>query len=146
MIATPVTAQVQVEVHPNQKGLLESDDPQLAANKQLVYDFWIEVFQTRNMELTTEYMAENYIQHNPTVATGHQPFMDFFGQFEKQPVKDKVENLVYIMAENDMVVMAFKRELEDPDNSGATYTTTWFDMFRIENGKIAEYWDYGTKR
>ena len=21
------------------------------------------------------------------------------------------------------------------------YTTTWFDMFRIENGKIAEHWD-----
>ena len=24
--------------------------------------------------------------------------------------------------------------------------TTWFDMFRIKDGKLAEHWDYGTKR
>lgn len=41
-----VYAQVPVEVHPNQKELLKSDDPQLAANKKLVYEFWIKVFQT----------------------------------------------------------------------------------------------------
>ncbi|MGF1669004.1 MAG: nuclear transport factor 2 family protein [Balneolaceae bacterium] len=145
LIAYPVTAQVPVEVHPNQKELLESDDPQLAVNKKLVYDFWIEVFQTRNMELAPKYMAEDYIQHNPTVATGRQPFMDFFGQFEQQPKQDYIPDLVYIMAEDDMVVLAFKREYPDPDNPGETYTTTWFDMFRIEDGKMAEHWDYGTK-
>jgi hypothetical protein len=26
----------------------------------------------------------------------------------------------------------------------ATYTTAWFDMFRIEDGLIAEHWDSGT--
>ena len=26
------------------------------------------------------------------------------------------------------------------------YTTTWFDMFRVEGGKIAEHWDPATKR
>lgn len=143
--ANMVSAQVLVEVHPNQKELLESDDPQLAANKKLVYDFWINVFQTRNTDLAPEYMVEDYIQHNPTVPTGRQPFMDFFGQFEQQPVQDSIPNLVYIMAENDMVVLAFKREHSDPDQEGETYTTTWFDMFRIEDGKIAEHWDYGTK-
>lgn len=25
------------------------------------------------------------------------------------------------------------------------YTTTWFDMFRIEEGKIAEHWDSALK-
>ncbi len=138
-------AQVPVEVHPNQLELLESDDPQLAANKRLVYDFWIKVFQTRNVELAPEYMAEDYIQHNPNVPTGRQAFMDFFGQFEQLPVQDSIPDLVYIMAENDMVMIAFKREYPDPQNPGETYTTTWFDMFRIENGKMAEHWDYGTK-
>jgi predicted SnoaL-like aldol condensation-catalyzing enzyme len=49
------------------------------------------------------------------------------------------------MAEGDYVVLAFKRELPDPQNAGKNYTTTWFDMFRIQDGKIAEHWDYGTK-
>jgi predicted SnoaL-like aldol condensation-catalyzing enzyme len=26
-----------------------------------------------------------------------------------------------------------------------TYTTTWFDMFRVVDGKIVEHWDPATK-
>jgi predicted SnoaL-like aldol condensation-catalyzing enzyme len=145
VVVSPAFAQLPVTVHPDQQALLKSDNPQLAANKKLVFDFWREVFQARNMELAPKYMAENYMQHNPTVATGRKPFTDFFGRFEKQPVKPTIDNLVTIMAERDLVVLAFRRELPDPKNPGQTYTTTWFDMLRIENGKIAEHWDYGTK-
>jgi len=141
----PIFAQVPVTVHPNQQALIQSGDPQLAANKKLVFDFWREVFQARNMELAPKYMAEDYVQHNPNVPTGRQPFMEFFGQFERQPVKSEIDNLVTMVAEGDMVVLAFQRELPDPENPDQTYTTTWFDMFRIEDGKIAEHWDYGTK-
>ena len=64
-------------------------------------------------------MAENYIQHNPTVPTGRQAFVDFFGRFERQPVKPTIDNLVTIMAERDLVVLAFRRELTDPKNPGS---------------------------
>ena len=143
--AVPALAQLPVTLHSNQQALLQSSDPQLAANKKLVFDFWREVFQARNMDLAPKYMAENYMQHNPTVPTGRQAFIDFFGRFERQPVKPTIDNLVTIMAERDLVVLAFRRELPDPKNPGQRYTTTWFDMLRIENGKIAEYWDYGTR-
>jgi len=79
------------------------------------------------------------------VPTGRQPFMDFFGRLPRQPVKPEIDNLVTMVAERDMVVLAFLRELPDAQNAGKTYTTTWFDMFRINDGKIAEHWDYGTK-
>jgi predicted SnoaL-like aldol condensation-catalyzing enzyme len=144
-VATPVSAQLPVTLHADQQALLKSSDPQLAANKKLVFDFWREVFQARNMDLAPKYMAENYMQHNPTVATGRQPFMDFFGRLERQPVKPTIDNLVTIMAERDLVVLAFRRELADAKSPGQRYTTTWFDMLRIENGRIAEHWDYGTK-
>ena len=71
--------------------------------------------------------------------------MDFFGQFETQPVKPEIDDLVTLIAEGDLVILAFRRELPDPRSPGKTYTTTWFDMFRIEDGKIVEHWDYGTK-
>ena len=144
-VAAPVSAQLPVTLHADQQALLKSSDPQLAANKKLVFDFWREVFQARNMDLAPKYIAENYMQHNPTVATGRQPFMDFFGRLERQPVKPTIDNLVTITAERDLVVLAFRRELPDPKNPGQRYTTTWFDMLRIENGKIAEHWDYGTR-
>ena len=143
--AVSVSAQLPVTLASDQQALLQSRDPQLAANKKLVFDFWREVFQARNMDLAPKYMAENYMQHNPTVPTGRQAFMDFFGRFERQPVKPTIDNLVTIMAERDLVVLAFRRELPDPKNPGQRYTTTWFDMLRIENGKIAEHWDYGTR-
>jgi predicted SnoaL-like aldol condensation-catalyzing enzyme len=144
--STLTYAQLPVTVHPDQHALLQSADPQLAANKKLVFDFWREVFQTRNMELAPQYMAEDYIQHNPNVPTGRQPFMDFFGKMERQPLKPEIDNLVTMIAEGDKVILAFRRELPDPNNSGQTYTTTWFDMLRIEDGKIAEHWDYGTRQ
>ncbi|MDX1642096.1 MAG: nuclear transport factor 2 family protein [Balneolaceae bacterium] len=145
MLAATATAQAPVEVAQNQQALLESDDPQLAANKKLVFDFWREVFQARNMDLAPQYMAEDYIQHNPNVPSGRQAFVNFFGQFEQRPVKDTIDDLVTIIAERDIVILAFKREYPDPQNEGETYTTTWFDMLRIEDGKLAEHWDYGTK-
>jgi len=144
-LLSPAFAQEPVTVEGDQQVLLRSNDPQLAANKRLVFDFWREVFQARNMELAPKYMAEGYIQHNPNVATGRQPFMDFFGRFETRPVKEDIDNLVAIIAEGDLVVLAFLRKLPDPEHPGRTYTTTWFDMIRIEDGKIAEHWDYGTK-
>ena len=117
----------------------------VAANKKLVFDFWREVFQTHDMTSAPKYMAEDYMQHNPNVPTGRQPFIDFFGRLPRQPVKAEIDNLVTILAEGDKVVLAFRRELPDPQNAGKTYTTTWFDMFRIKDGKLAEHWDYGTK-
>jgi predicted SnoaL-like aldol condensation-catalyzing enzyme len=145
LVAGVAAAQLPVEVHPNQLQLLASDDPNLAANKKLVFDFWREVFQARNVERAPEFMAETYIQHNPNVPTGRAAFMRFFGQSPKQAVKPTIDDLVSIVAEADLVVLGFRRSLPDLQNEGQTYTTTWFDMFRIEDGKIAEHWDYGTK-
>jgi predicted SnoaL-like aldol condensation-catalyzing enzyme len=117
----------------------------LAANKKLVFDFWREVLQAHHVERAPEYIADGYIQHNPNVPTGRAAFMDFVGPLPREPVKATIDDLVSIVAERDLVVLAFRRELPDLENEGQTYTTTWFDMLRIDDGKIVEHWDYGTK-
>ncbi|MCK5210434.1 MAG: hypothetical protein KAI99_10615, partial [Cyclobacteriaceae bacterium] len=65
--STTAYAQVPVVVAPDQQILIQSDNPQLAANKMLVYDFWRIVLQTRDMKLAPQYLAEGYIQHNPNI-------------------------------------------------------------------------------
>ena len=50
-----------------------------------------------------------------------------------------------IVAEGDRVILSFVREAPDPKDPSVKYTTTWFDMFRIVNGKIVEHWDSATK-
>jgi predicted SnoaL-like aldol condensation-catalyzing enzyme len=136
-------AQVAVTAAPDQQALLASADPRLAANKHLVYDFWREVFEGGHMELADKYMAESYIQHNPNVPTGRAAFVEFFAKFRKPaPVEERIKApVVAIVAEGNYVVLAFAREHADPKDAAKKYTTTWFDMFRIENGKIAEHWD-----
>jgi predicted SnoaL-like aldol condensation-catalyzing enzyme len=140
-------AQLAVVAQPNHELLLASPDPRIAANKRFVYDFWREVFEGGHMELADKYMAESYIQHNPNVATGRAPFIEFFSKRVKpQPIEAKVKApLVAIVADGDIVVLSFVREGADPKDPAKKYTTTWFDMFRLESGKIAEHWDPAPK-
>ena len=140
-------AQVAVVAQPNHELLLTSADARLAANKHLVYDFWREVFEGGHMELADKYLAEGYIQHNPNVATGRAGFVEAFSKWVKpKPIEATVKApLVAIVADGDLVVLSFVREAADPKDASKKYTTTWFDMFRIEAGKIAEHWDAAPK-
>ncbi|WP_255991402.1 nuclear transport factor 2 family protein [Chitinolyticbacter albus] len=141
-------AQVPVAPAPDQLVLLQSADPKLAQNKRLVYDFWREVFEAGQLGLAEKYLTENYIQHNPNVPTGRTAFVEFFGRFKKpKPIEAKVAApLVAITAEGNLVILSFVREQADPKDASKKYTTTWFDMFRIEGGKIAEHWDPAEKQ
>jgi len=144
-LCLPLCAQAQVPVRANadHEQLLASPDPHLAANKRLVYDFWREVFEGGHLELAEKYMAESYIQHNPNVPTGRAAFVEFFSRFAKpKAIEPRIKApLVAVAAEGDLVILSFVREAADPKDAAKKYTTTWFDMFRIEGGKIAEHWD-----
>jgi len=50
------------------------------------------------------------------------------------------------VAEGNLVIISFVREYREPADATKKYTTTWFDMFRIESGKIAEHWDGAQKK
>jgi predicted SnoaL-like aldol condensation-catalyzing enzyme len=133
---------------PGQKSMLASEDPKLAQNKKLVYDFWREVLEAGHLDLAPQFMTETYIQHNPNVPTGRQGFIDFFSKFRKpQPIADSIKGpLIAIVAEGNLVVLTFNRELPDPKDATKKYTTASFDMLRVEGGKIAEHWDSATKQ
>jgi len=140
-------AQVPVKENLNQEQMLASSDPVLAANKRLVYDFWREVIEAGHLDLAEKYMAETYIQHNPNAATGRAGFIEFFSKFTKpKPIETRVtEPIVSIVAEGNLVILSFVQEVADPKKPSKKYTTTWFDMLRIENGKLAEHWDSALK-
>jgi predicted SnoaL-like aldol condensation-catalyzing enzyme len=128
-----------------QRAMLASDDPQLAANKRLVWDMWREFLQARDIDAADKYLAPEYHQHNPNAETGREGVKAFFraSGVEKMEVKDYIERLVSITAERDLVTLALVRPGED--SNGEPYTTTWFDMFRVRDGMIVEHWDTATK-
>lgn len=139
--------QLPVKPLASQAQLLKSNDKKLTQNKKLVYDMWREFLEAGHMDVAEKYFAESYMQHNPNAATGRKAVVEFFSKFTKPvAIADSIKGqLVSIVAEGDLVVLSFVRELKDPNDATKTYTTTWFDMFRIENGKIAEHWDSAEK-
>jgi predicted SnoaL-like aldol condensation-catalyzing enzyme len=130
-----------------QKDLLKSSDPKLAANKKLAYDFFRVLLRGRQLDQADKFMHADYIQHNPNAETGMAGFKAYFSALPggPQPVPDTLDGLVAIQAEGDYVTLSFVREYDDPTAPGKKYTTTWFDMLRITNGKVAEHWDNATK-
>lgn len=147
MLAAPLAqAQNDTQTAAAQAQWLASPNARLAANKRLVYDFWREVLEAGHLEKAGHYLSPTYIQHNPNVPTGRDGFVAFFSRFAKpHAVSPAIEApLVNIVAEGEFVVLSFVQPQND--GAGAAYSTTWFDMFRIENGKIAEHWDPSLKQ
>ena len=145
MLAVVANAAEPVVATKDQASLLKSSDPQLAANKKLVFDMWRTFLTAHHIDEADKFLAPEYHQHNPNAETGLEGVKAYFRSQNLQPtaIPDTIPGLVSMVAERDLVVLALVREGKDKD--GKPYTTTWFDMFRIANGKIVEHWDTATK-
>ena len=129
------------QVATDHAALLASPDPRLAANKKLVYDMYRIVLQAGIWERAGEFIRDDYVQHNPNAGQGLKGVQDYIRKTRpERPIQDRLElPLINLVAERDMVMTAFVRP--EKDANGQTYYSTWFDLYRIEDGKIAEHWD-----
>src|SRR5205823_524589 len=103
-------------------------------NKQVVLHIVRDLLEANHWDQAEKYLTKEYIQHNPNVASGRDPLLKFFGGRAPSPIPDKKSwkaKVVSVTAEQDRVVVAFVREERDPRDPARTYTTTWFDMWRI---------------
>lgn len=125
-----------------------TSDTNLAANKKLVLDFFRVVFEAQNVDAAKDYLREDYIQHNPKVPSGRDGFVNYFKAKwkETKPVKPELEDKpVEVVAEGNLVSLMWKYQKEEPSDKTKKYDAYWFDMFRIQDGKIAEHWDNALK-
>ena len=104
-----------------------------AANKAFVIEAMTETLVNGNVDAVDTYFAPTYIQHNPDVPSGTEAF----------------KGLVNMLNQGDGIEAEFVRVIGDGDMVAvhALYTGFGpkpyfaFDVFRLEDGKIAEHWD-----
>lgn len=105
------------------------------ANKALVKGFVEDVLMGRNPDRLADYAdPENYIQHNPAVGDGFAAL----GAALKA-MADAGTPMTYTA--NHMVLGEGSFVLSVSEGEFLGKHSAFYDLFRVENGKIAEHWD-----
>lgn len=115
-------------------------------NKQLLADFGAEVLAKKDLSNLNNYMHEDYIQHNPLVPQGLLGFKTFFTDWFNA-VPDWNYTVTNLVAEDDTVWIygtysgTQKGDWLGIPATNKSYNITAVDIFRIQDGKLAEHWD-----
>jgi len=108
---------------------------QLKQNKKNAISFYKMSYEGNPRKAVELFVGSEYIQHNPLVGNGVEPFIEYFERMAKEYSNKSIE-FVRIVAESNLVALHTHQKW--PGNE--EYVT--MDFFRFdENGKIVEHWD-----
>lgn len=104
-------------------------------NKQNAIDFYRMAFLGEPRKAVALYVGKEYIQHNPLVGNGKEPFIEYFERMHRE-YPEKSIDFVRSVEEGDLVALHTHQVW--PENE--EYVT--MDFFRFDEiGKIVEHWD-----
>ena len=139
-----VRAQEPVKPAADVDSLFKDNDPHRNAMKQVAYHIERDLLQCNHWDEAGKWLTDRYIQHNPLVASGRAPVVKFFGSRPRAASCETLQApVVAVLADGDVVTVVTVADRKD--SQGQPYTTTWFDMWRIQDGKADEHWDPMTK-
>ncbi len=116
-------------------------------NKIIVQKLINSVFINHDLSVLDDIMRDDYIQHNDIAAQGKAGFIALFEQtFKAMP--DFKYQIIRLVAEDDIVVSYCISSgthsggvwLNIPPHGGKLHFDV-VDLFRVQDGKIAEHWD-----
>ncbi|WP_338790975.1 nuclear transport factor 2 family protein [Bernardetia sp. MNP-M8] len=104
-------------------------------NKRVVKNFVEDILVNGKMEKLTGYFdGDNYIQHNPQIADGLSGLGKALEYMASQGITMKYNKVHRVLGEGNFILVV-------SEGSFADKATSFYDLFRVENGKIAEHWD-----
>jgi len=121
--------------HTQIDGTLAKKDVDREATRETVKNFISDVLMGKHAEKTPDYFAgDAYIQHNSTIADGLSGLGTALEALGKQGITMVYDKNYFVLADGDY-------GLGMSSGSFGGKATTYYDLFRVEDGKIAEHWD-----
>ncbi len=122
--------------HTQTDGMTEIRDlDNTEANRALVKNFLVDVMQGKHPEKTPDYFdGDRYIQHNSGIADGLSGLGAALEALGKQGIAMVYDKTHQILAQGNFVLAV-------SEGTFGGKQTAYYDLWRIENGKIAEHWD-----
>lgn len=117
------------------------------ANKALATRLYEEVLSGGNLDVIEEIATDDYVEHNPLPGQGMglQGLRDRAGMLTAALAPRFT--LEDVIAEGDRVVVRWTNsgthvgEFAGIPPTNKDFTITGIDIYRVENGKLAEHWD-----
>ncbi len=127
---------------PNPSGRTMIDGPTVAQdldktqeNKALVRSFVNDILvQGRMDKLPGYFQGDTYVQHNPGIGDGLSGLGAALEALATQGIIMKYDTIHQVHGQGDFVLVVSEGSFGDKP-------TAFYDLFRVEAGKIAEHWD-----
>lgn len=122
--------------HTQTDGSMEITDlDKTEENRKLVESFLYDVMQGNHPEKTPDYFdGDAYIQHNTGIADGLSGLGAALAALAEQGIQMIYTTVHQVLAQGNFVLA-----VSEGTFGGAP--TAYYDLWRVENGKIAEHWD-----
>lgn len=105
------------------------------ANREVVKNFLYDVMQGNRPEKTPDYFdGDIYIQHNTDIADGLSGLGAALAALAEQNIQMIYNTIHQVLAQGNYVLA-----VSEGTFGGAP--TAYYDLWRVEDGKIAEHWD-----
>ncbi len=114
------------------------DHDKTQENKILIENFIKDVLLREKPERITEYFdGNNYIQHNPSIGDGLDSLSAAMVRMAENKIEFRFDRIQKIFGEGNFVLSVCEGYFGEDGGRKSSF----YDLFRIENGKIAEHWD-----
>ena len=121
--------------HTQIDGTLEKKDVDKEETRKVVAGFVGDVLRGENPDkLTSYYDGDKYIQHNTAIADGLSGLGAALEAMAKQGISMVYNKTHMVLADGDYALAC-------SEGTFGGVPTTYYDLFRVENGFIAEHWD-----
>lgn len=131
---------------PNASGHTQTDGQTSATdveiteqNRNLVIRFLQDVMMGNDLDNMSSYFHGNdYIQHNSGIADGVDSLVSALGDMSAAGQEMRYDKVHMVLACGDFVLAVSQGNMGE---IGGDSDTCFYDLWRIEDGKIAEHWD-----